>query len=98
MPSPSVDEGFFGTPIVGDGVRYALTGIENAGGSVTALDTTTGTLRWRHVLPFTPGPMAALVGGPFFVSSGSMEIALNTLTGSLKWAQDLHAGVVSALS
>jgi len=86
----STNGDFTGTPVVAAGTLVALAG----GGTVYALDASTGALKWSRNLGKPLNATAAIAGGQVFVpvaevgdgaSAGPHVVALNLTDGSLEW-------------
>src|SRR5258707_5742606 len=81
---------FTGTPVVASGMLVALAG----GGTVYALDASTGAMKWSRDLGKPLNATAAIAGGRVYVpvaqigdgaSTGPRVVALNMSDGSIAW-------------
>ena len=85
----STNGDFTGTPVESGGTLVALSG----GGSVFALDASTGTLRWQRNLGEpangTPAIADGLVFVPLAIPNGPEVVALSLKDGSVQWTSVL---------
>jgi outer membrane protein assembly factor BamB len=90
----STDGDFTGTPVVADGTLVAAAG----GGTVYALDASTGHPRWAYTTAYSDlngnavDSSPAVVNGVVYVGSGDGETyALDASTGDKLWSYNLNA-------
>ena len=78
----------FSSPVLAGGDLY----VGSTGGSLLAMDSATGRIRWRHpVGQFLDDLTPVVVGRVVFVAANrSQVIALDRTTGQQLWAVDLH--------
>jgi eukaryotic-like serine/threonine-protein kinase len=80
-----------GTPIVAGGSVYIGAGLDQATGSMVALDAATGVERWRVDEPVSSPTIS---GGTGYASSGTGAImALNLVTGDELWRTNLRGTI-----
>jgi polyvinyl alcohol dehydrogenase (cytochrome) len=87
----STDGDFTGTPVEADGTVVAVSG----GGTVFAIDASTGALRWSRDLGQPANASAAIAGGlvyvPLATTSAPAVAALSLADGSLVWSTVLDS-------
>jgi alcohol dehydrogenase (cytochrome c) len=83
-----------GSPDLGGDVEPAQ---DTAAGTFTAIDVTTGMIRWQRAMPAPMLGGATVAGGLVFAGSvNGLLYGFDTSTGAIRWQRDLGAGLGSA--
>ena len=85
--------GFFASPVLANGVLYALSDL----GNLFALDPGTGVVRWTASLGGRPGSTPAVADGTLYVGSADGRLyAVDAASGAVRWTSKTGGATISS--